>query len=181
MTPGFLCFFLEMLPLIHQSAGPMDKSEVTTKSNLWYKDLKALLPSSLVLSPLWETCPPLDGPGVPTEGVEWESSMSLQDAGFWEVMERYKEMKQGRKRRVKRKAIKVQYEFHYAVKQRHKDKQCDNTSLSMRKVWLYEQKEQQQQFSNPAACGSCRVPTVSVTRVGEKPAFIGLTGLPLTL
>lgn len=44
--------------------------------------LRALLPSSLVLSPLWETCPPLDGPGVPTEGVEWASSMSLQDAGF---------------------------------------------------------------------------------------------------
>lgn len=51
-------------------------------------DLRALLPSSLVLSPLWETCPPLDGPGVPTEGVEWASSMSLQDAGFWEVRER---------------------------------------------------------------------------------------------
>lgn len=110
-----------MLPQNHQSAGP---GEVTTKSNLCYEGLKALLPSSLVLSPLWETCPPLDGPGVPTEGVEWESSMSLQDAGFWEVVDRYKEMKQGRKTRVKTKGMssKVQYEFHYAVKQRHKHK-----------------------------------------------------------
>lgn len=64
--------------------------------------LRALLPSSLVLSPLWETCPPLDGPGVPTEGVEWASSMSLQDAGFWEVRERSTHQGTGDKEREER-------------------------------------------------------------------------------
>ena len=38
---------------------------------------------SLMLSPLWDTSPPLDGPGVPMDGVEWASSMSLQEEGFW--------------------------------------------------------------------------------------------------
>lgn len=57
---------------------------VESKFNMNRRHRRSLdvLPSSLVLSPLWETCPPLDGPGVPTEGVEWASSMSLQDAGF---------------------------------------------------------------------------------------------------
>ena len=59
-------------------------------------DMKCL-PSSLLLSPLWETCPPLDGPGVPSEGVEWISSMSFQDAGFWEVRESSKHQWRGDK------------------------------------------------------------------------------------
>lgn len=39
-------------------------------------------PCSLLLSPLCEACPPLDGPGVPAECVEVASSWSLQEAGF---------------------------------------------------------------------------------------------------
>lgn len=42
-----------------------------------------LLPCSLLLSPLWEAWPPLEGPGVPAECVEVASSWSLQDEGFW--------------------------------------------------------------------------------------------------
>lgn len=40
-------------------------------------------PCSLLLSPLCEACPPLEGPGVPAECVEVASSWSLQEAGFW--------------------------------------------------------------------------------------------------
>ena len=40
------------------------------------------LPCSLLLSPLCEACPPLEGPGVPAECVEVASSWSLQEAGF---------------------------------------------------------------------------------------------------
>lgn len=39
-------------------------------------------PCSLLLSPLCEACPPLEGPGVPAECVEVASSWSLQEAGF---------------------------------------------------------------------------------------------------
>lgn len=41
------------------------------------------LPCSLLLSPLWEAWPPLEGPGVPAEWVEVASSWSRQDEGFW--------------------------------------------------------------------------------------------------
>lgn len=40
-------------------------------------------PCSLLLSPLCEACPPLEGPGVPAECVEVASSWSLQEAGFF--------------------------------------------------------------------------------------------------
>lgn len=39
-------------------------------------------PCSLLLSPLCEAWPPLEGPGVPAECVEVASSWSLQEAGF---------------------------------------------------------------------------------------------------
>ena len=42
-----------------------------------------LVPCSLLLSPLWDAWPPLEGPGVPAEWVEVASSWSRQDAGFW--------------------------------------------------------------------------------------------------
>lgn len=77
---------LKKTPMSLCSIDCASKREVTAESkfNMKRRHRRSLdvLPSSLVLSPLWETCPPLDGPGVPTEGVEWASSMSLQDAGF---------------------------------------------------------------------------------------------------
>lgn len=45
-------------------------------------------PCSLLLSPLCDACPPLEGPGVPAECVDVASSWSLQDAGFWRRPER---------------------------------------------------------------------------------------------
>lgn len=42
-----------------------------------------LLPCSLLLSPLWDAWPPLEGPGVPAEWVEVASSWSRHDEGFW--------------------------------------------------------------------------------------------------
>ena len=48
-------------------------------------------PCSLLLSPLCEACPPLEGPGVPAECVEVASSWSLQEAGFWGLKRRESE------------------------------------------------------------------------------------------
>lgn len=47
-----------------------------------YAHFGAGSPCSLLLSPLCEACPPLEGPGVPAECVEVASSWSLQEAGF---------------------------------------------------------------------------------------------------
>lgn len=50
---------------------------------LFINTLCGCSPCSLLLSPLCEACPPLEGPGVPAECVEVASSWSLQEAGFW--------------------------------------------------------------------------------------------------
>lgn len=76
-----------------------------------------VLPSLLALSPVWETCRTLDGPGVPTERVEGESSMSLQDAGFWEVGA--KTTRQGTRRhgsREKDKWVEREYPVRYLAR-----------------------------------------------------------------
>lgn len=98
--------FLERIPQVTRQQGPCLTKRSQESQSFDMEDaggLRALLPSSLVLSPLWETCPPLDGPGVPTEGVEWASSMSLQDAGFWEVRERSTHQGTGDKERQEKK------------------------------------------------------------------------------
>lgn len=54
--------------------------------DVWFVSVHVLFsagsPCSLLLSPLCEACPPLEGPGVPAECVEVASSWSLQEAGF---------------------------------------------------------------------------------------------------
>lgn len=44
---------------------------------------RVLLPCSLLLSPLCDVCPPLDGPGVPPERVDAVSSWSLFQDVCW--------------------------------------------------------------------------------------------------
>lgn len=95
-------------PPTHTNAPGLTRGHRKVRALVWKRmkedagGLRTILPSSLVLSPLWETCPPLDGPGVPTEGVEWASSMSLQDAGFWEVRQRSAHQGTGDKEKEKK-------------------------------------------------------------------------------
>lgn len=88
-TSSSLCFCVHvffqpsLLSHLHYSSPSIafSNSSFSENKNKTYdmlsKHTHFFSPCSLLLSPLWDVCPPLDGPGVPAEWMDAASSWSL--------------------------------------------------------------------------------------------------------
>ena len=68
-----LCLALKSLPWSYKCSGVNEPGDVFPSLRCG----RCRSPCSLLLSPLWDVCPPLDGPGVPADRIDAASSWSL--------------------------------------------------------------------------------------------------------